>query len=80
MGIGKVVIMGILPKTSQHLKDGRGALAYFLAGEEGHGLLQNSQGLCGKKNAVKVVKKTEQIINFLNSVKQLNLDSILFLN
>lgn len=72
--------MEILPKTSQHLKDGRGALAYFLAREEGHGLLQNSQGLCGKKNVVKVVKKTEQIINFLNSVKQLNLDSILFLN
>lgn len=43
MGIDEVVIMGLLPKISQHLKDGRAALAHLLTGEEGHSLLQSSQ-------------------------------------
>lgn len=60
-------VIGLLQKISQCPKDGRAALAHPLAGEEGHGSWQSSQWLCGKKNAVKVLKKTEQIINFLNS-------------
>lgn len=59
-------VIGFLPKISQRLKDGRAALAHPLAGEEGHIPWQSSLWLCGKENAVKVLKKTEQIINFLN--------------
>lgn len=61
-------VIGFLPNISRCLKDGRAAWAHPLAGEEGQGSWQSSQWLWGKKNAVKVLKKTEQIINFLNGV------------